>query len=56
MQIFGKMLQNEMDSIMSSYTWELVDLPLASRPIGYKWVFQRKHYTNGALHTYKLGL
>ena len=31
----------EMDSIMSNQTWELVNLPPRSKPIGCKWVFRR---------------
>ncbi|KAL6313819.1 hypothetical protein AAG906_010238 [Vitis piasezkii] len=33
-------INDEMDSIMSNQTWELVDLPPGSKPIGCKWVFQ----------------
>ena len=49
-------IQDEMDSILSNHTWELVDLPPASKPIGCKWVFQKKYHTDGALHSYKARL
>ena len=43
-------INDEMDSIMSNHTWELVDLPQGSKPIGCKLVFQkishRWHITN----------
>ena len=49
-------IQDEMDSIMSNHTWELVDLPKGSRPIGCKWVFRKKYHSNGTLNTYKARL
>ena len=38
---------------MSNNTWILVDLPLSSKPIGYKWVFRRKYNTDGSIQTIK---
>ena len=49
-------IQDEMDSILSNHTWELVDLPPASKPIGCKWVFRKKYHTDGTLHSYKARL
>ena len=49
-------IKEEMESIMSNHTWEIVDLPPASKPIGCKWVFRRKYHTDGTLHTYKARL
>ena len=49
-------VQDEMDSIMSNHTWELVDLPHGSKPIGCKWVFKRKYNSDGTLNTYKARL
>lgn len=46
-------IQDEMDSIISNHTWELVDLPNGSRPIGYKWVFIKKYHSDGTLNIYK---
>lgn len=45
-----------MDSITSNHTWELVDLPKGSSPIGCKWVFKRKYHSDGTLNTYKARL
>lgn len=49
-------IRDEMDSILSNQTWELVDLPKGSRPIGCKWVFRKKFHTDGTLNTYKARL
>ena len=49
-------INDEMDSIMSNHTWKLVDLPSGSKPIGCKWVFRMKYYTDGTLHTFKARL
>ncbi|KAL0404059.1 UNVERIFIED_CONTAM: Retrovirus-related Pol polyprotein from transposon TNT 1-94 [Sesamum radiatum] len=32
-------IRNELDSIMLNHTWDLVDLPIGSKPIKCKWVF-----------------
>ncbi|RVW41670.1 Retrovirus-related Pol polyprotein from transposon TNT 1-94 [Vitis vinifera] len=49
-------INDEMDSIMSNQTWELVDLPPRSKPIGCKWVFRRKYHTDGMIQTFKARL
>ncbi|RVW22265.1 Retrovirus-related Pol polyprotein from transposon TNT 1-94 [Vitis vinifera] len=49
-------INDEMDSIMSNQTWELVDLPPGSKPIGCKWVFRRKYHTDGIIQTFKARL
>ncbi|KAL6314756.1 hypothetical protein AAG906_027104 [Vitis piasezkii] len=49
-------INDEMDSIMSNQTWEMVDLPLGSKPIGCKWVFRRKYHTDGMIQTFKARL
>jgi len=41
---------------LSNNTWILVDLPLSSKPIGYKWVFRRKYNTDGSIQTLKARL
>ena len=45
-----------MDSIISNKTWELVNFRPGSKPIGYKWVFQRKYYSNDMIQTFKARL
>lgn len=49
-------INDEMDSIMSNHTREIVDLPLGSKPIGCKWVFRKKYHTDGILNTFKARL
>ncbi|RVW49668.1 Retrovirus-related Pol polyprotein from transposon TNT 1-94 [Vitis vinifera] len=49
-------INDEMDSIMSNQTWELVNLPPGSKPIGCKWVFRRKYHTDGMIQTFKARL
>ena len=45
-----------LDSFMSGHTWKIVDLPPGSKPIGCKWVFKRKYYTDSTLQTFKARL
>ncbi|CAA0832210.1 Leucine-rich repeat receptor protein kinase EMS1 [Striga hermonthica] len=49
-------INDEMDSIVSNQTWELVDLPAGSKPIGCKWVFREKYNTDGSIQTFKARL
>ncbi|XP_022895216.1 uncharacterized protein LOC111409396 [Olea europaea var. sylvestris] len=49
-------VKDEMDSIMSKNTWELVDLPPGPKPIGCKCVFRRKYNVDGSLNTFKARL
>ena len=41
---------------MQNHTWELVDLPLGSKPWGCKWNFKRKMKTDGSIDKYKARL
>ena len=34
-------IKNELDSIILNHTWDLVDLPIGSKPIKCKWVFKK---------------
>ena len=38
-QFWKKAMNDEMDSIMSNHTWEIVDLLQGSKKIECKWVF-----------------
>ncbi|XP_073062026.1 uncharacterized protein [Primulina eburnea] len=49
-------INDEMDSIMANKTWELVDLPLGSKPIDCKWIFKKKMKTNGTIDKFKARL
>ena len=41
---------------MQNHTWELVDLPPGSKPLGYKWIFKRKMKVDGSIDKYKARL
>ena len=49
-------VNSEIESIMHNHTWELVDLPLGSTPLGCKWIFKRKMKTDGSIDKYKARL
>ena len=51
-----EVINDEMDSIMSNQTCELIDLPLGYKPIGCKWVFRRKYHTKCMTETFKARL
>jgi len=37
-----KTINNKIKPIMNNHTWELVNLPFESRPLGHKWILKRK--------------
>lgn len=49
-------VNSEIESIMQNHTWELVDLPPGSKPLGCKWIFKRKLKTDGTIDKYKARL
>ena len=49
-------IKSEIDSIMSNHTWELVDLPPGTKPLGSKWIFKRKLKADGSIDKYKARL
>ncbi|KAL4014133.1 hypothetical protein IC575_026325 [Cucumis melo] len=49
-------VNSEIESIMHNHTWELVDLPLVSKPLGCKWIFKRKMKTDESIDKYKARL
>ena len=49
-------IKTELDFILKNQTWELVDLPSGTKPIGYKWTFKRKYFPYGSIEKYKVGL
>ena len=54
--LWKESIKSEIDSILQNHTWELVDLPPGSRPLGYKWIFKRKMKTDGTIDKYKARL
>jgi len=51
-----KVVNDEMNLILSNNTWVLVDIALGSKPIGCKWVFRRKYNTDDSIQTFKARL
>ena len=49
-------INDEVESILQNHTWELVDLPLGSKPLGYKWIFKKKMKADGSIDKYKARL
>jgi hypothetical protein len=49
-------VRNEIDSILSNETWELVDRPYGCKPVGCKWVFKKKLSPDGTVDKYKASL
>ncbi|KAL0349572.1 UNVERIFIED_CONTAM: Retrovirus-related Pol polyprotein from transposon TNT 1-94 [Sesamum radiatum] len=49
-------INNEIESIMQNHTWELVDLPSGSKPLGCKWILKRKYKADGSIDKYKARL
>ena len=47
-------VNSEIESILQNYTWKLVDLPLGCKPLGYKWIFERKLKVDGSIDKYKV--
>jgi hypothetical protein len=46
-------VHNEMESILSKGTWELIDRPYGCKPLGCKWVFKKKFRLDGTIDKYK---
>ena len=49
-------INSEIKSILSNHTWELANLPPASKPIRSKWIFKRKLKPDGSVDKYKVRL
>ncbi|KAG7594052.1 Integrase catalytic core [Arabidopsis thaliana x Arabidopsis arenosa] len=48
--------ENELSSIERFKTWDLVDLPIGTKPIALKWVFKLKRNLDGSINKYKARL
>ncbi|GJV97997.1 retrotransposon protein, putative, ty1-copia subclass [Tanacetum coccineum] len=46
----------EMQSMKDNKVWELIELPPDAKTVGHKWLFKKKTYMDGAVHTYKARL
>ncbi|XP_075474658.1 putative mitochondrial protein AtMg00820 [Primulina tabacum] len=49
-------ISSEMDFILQNHTWELVDLPPGTKPLGCKWILKRKMRVDGSIEKYKARL
>ena len=49
-------MQKEYDALINNGTWKLVDPPLGTKPIGYKWVYKNKYKVDGSLDKHKARL
>nr|GEV18025.1 retrotransposon protein, putative, Ty1-copia subclass [Tanacetum cinerariifolium] len=49
-------IKSEIDFILQNHTWELMDLPLGCKPLGYKWIFKKKIKADGTIDKYKARL
>ncbi|KAF3663261.1 putative glucan endo-1,3-beta-glucosidase A-like [Capsicum annuum] len=47
---------NEIESILSNHTWDLVDLPPENKPLDSKWIFKRKMKTDSTIDKFKARL
>jgi hypothetical protein len=54
--LWKEAIQNEMDSILSNVTWEVIDRPYGCKPVGCKWVFKKKLRPDGTIEKYKARL
>lgn len=54
--LWQEAINDEMDSLTSNETWELVDLPHGSRPIGCRWILKRKLRPDGTVEKFKARL
>jgi len=51
-----KAVQEEVDSLLSHDTWDIVVCPPDTRPVGCKWVFAIKEHSDGSIARYKARL
>ena len=49
-------INDEVESILQNDTWELMDLPPGSKPLGYKWIFKKKMKADGSIDKNKARL
>ena len=49
-------INDEVESILQNHTWELMDIPPGSKPLGYKWIFKKKIKADGSIDKYKARL
>lgn len=55
-ELWRKAINAEIQSIMDNKTWCLVDPPKGIKPIGSKWILQKKFHPDGTINKYKARL
>src|SRR3954466_5224653 len=54
--LWQEAIKNEVESLESNKTWNLVDLPPGCKPIGCKWILKKKLKHDGTIDKYKARL
>ena len=54
--LWKEAVNNKIESIMQTHTWEQVDFSPGSKPLKYKWIFKRKMKADGLIDKYKARL
>ena len=54
--LWKDVIKSKVDSILQTYTWEFVDLPLGGKSLGYELIFKRKIKANESIDKYKIRL
>ena len=54
--LWKETVNSEVESILQTHTWELVDLPPGTKSLGYKWIFKSKMKEDGSIDKYKARL
>ena len=49
-------VRSEIDSILANGTWEVTKQPYGCKPVGCKWVFEKKFRLDGTIEKYKARL
>jgi len=51
-----KVMNDEINALVQTETWEFVDLPIGKQIMGCKWVYKTKHKVDGSIERLKARL
>ncbi|KAA0047306.1 Retrovirus-related Pol polyprotein from transposon TNT 1-94 [Cucumis melo var. makuwa] len=54
--LWQKAMNDELQALEKTHTWDYVDLPPGKRPIGCKWIYKIKTHSDGTIERYKAHL
>ncbi|KAL0555904.1 hypothetical protein IC582_004406 [Cucumis melo] len=54
--LWQKAMNDELQALDKTHTWDYVDLPPGKRPIGCKWIYKIKTHSDGTIERYKARL